>query len=68
MEAFLGQNLKNLASVPGYFKLWLFCHKIDENMDKFIVSFLPTVLGRNQDFDKGFAWGGNSIFKVPGEK
>ena len=33
-----------------------------------IVSFLPKLLGRNQDFRKGFVWRGKSLFKVPGEK
>ena len=33
-----------------------------------IVSFLPKILGRNQDFPKGSVWRGKSLFKVHGEK
>ena len=35
---------------------------------RYIVSFLPKILGRNQDFPKDSVWGGESLFKVPGEK
>ena len=33
-----------------------------------IVSFLPKILGRNQDFTRGPVWGGDSVLKMPGEK
>ena len=29
----------------------------------FIVSFLPKILGRNQDFSKGSVWGGEVTFQ-----
>ena len=31
------------------------------------MSFLPKILGRNQDFAMGSAWEGDSLFKMPGE-
>ena len=43
--------------------------KLTNSTDEFIVSFLPKIFGRNQDFPKGSVWGEVTFFfKVPGEK
>ena len=45
----------NVASMAG-FQIW------------YIVSFLPKISGRNQDFTKGSVWGGSHFSKCLGRK
>ena len=48
----VGHDISALATLKGI--------PVNEG---FIVSFLPKILGRNQDFTRGPVWGGELCFK-----